>query len=168
MFVQSCLTCQVIKPGKAIRPPMKNIPVPDDRFSSLQVDVVGPLPSSQGYKYLLTIIDRTSRWVEAVPMTEATANNCCTAFIEGWLQRFGLPKQLRSYNGNVFISRLWKDVHQALGIEQLYTPPYHPESLGHLERQHRDIKLGLKAALFDMGDTFGEKWLQHLPWVMLS
>ena len=127
--------------------------MPDTRFSSLQVDIVGPLPPSRGHKYLLTIIDRTSRWVEALPLTEATAEQCCNAFIHGWAQRFGLPTQLRSDNGNTFVATLWRNVHKAMGIEVACTPPYHPASLGHIERQHKDIKVGLKAALYAMGRT---------------
>ena len=142
--------------------------MPDTRFSSLQVDIVGPLPPSRSHKYLLSIIDRTSRWVEALPLTEATAEQCCNAFIHGWAQRFGLPTQLRSDNGNTFVATLWRNVHKAMGIDVAYTPPYHPASLGHIERQHKDIKVGLKTALYAMGDKHGENWLSHLPWVLLA
>ena len=43
-FVTRCQDCQAVKPFKAIRPVRGNITVPDQRFSSLQIDVVGPLP----------------------------------------------------------------------------------------------------------------------------
>ena len=142
--------------------------MPDTRFSSLQVDIVGPLPPSRSHKYLLSIIDHTSRWVEALPLTEATAEQCCNAFIHGWAQRFGLPTQLRSDNGNTFVATLWRNVHKAMGIDVAYTPPYHPASLGHIERQHKDIKVGLKTALYAMGDKHGKNWLSHLPWVLLA
>ena len=87
-YVKTCQTCQAVKPYKEIRPPMSKIKVPDTRFSELQIDVVGPMPQSEGMKYLLTIIDRTTRWVEAVPIPEATSDNCCKAFLRGWVQHF--------------------------------------------------------------------------------
>ena len=133
-FVKKCLPCQAVKTQAAIKPPVAKPPVPDTRFSSLQVDIVGPLPPSQGHKYLLSIIDRTSRWVEAIPLTEATAEQCCTAFIHGCVQRFGLPAQLRSDNGKTFVATLWRNVHKAMGIDIAYTLPYHPASLGHIKR----------------------------------
>ena len=60
-YVSQCQSCQATQPFKAIRPPVKSIPVPQQRFSSLQVDVVGPMPVSEGMRYLLTIFDRTTR-----------------------------------------------------------------------------------------------------------
>ena len=101
-------------------------------------------------------------------MVEATAASCCRALIAGWIQRFGLPVLATSDNGNTFIAGLWKDLHTALGVQVAFTPPYHLSSLGGVERQHRDIKIGLKTALYQMGDQHGESWMKYLPWVMLA
>ena len=49
-----------------------------------------------------------------------------------------------------------------------YTPPLHPSSLGHLERMHRDLKVGLKTALLDMAEKFQGEWCDALPWVLLG
>ena len=37
-----------------------------------------------------------------------------------------------------------------------------------IERQHADIKAGLRAALIQMGDEYGKSWSQILPWVLLG
>ena len=137
LYVRSCQTCQAVKPYKEIRPPMSKMKVPDTKFSELQIDVVGPMPQSENMKYLLTIIDGTTRWIEAVPMPEATSDNCCKAFLRGWVQHFGLPSRAQSDNGNAFVSNLWRDLHQTLGIKVDYTPPYHSASLGAIERKQR-------------------------------
>ena len=79
-----------------------------------------------------------------------------------------MPRVLTSDNGNTFIANLWKEIHAALNIKVDYTPPYHSSSLGGVERQHRDIKLGLKTTLRDMGDQYGTRWMDRLPWVMLG
>ena len=99
-MVKRCKDCLVVEMGRTIQPVQNHIPVQERRFKDLQIDVVGPLPISRGHRYLLTILDRTTRWVEAVPMTEATSLNCCIALIEGWIQRFGLPQLATLDNGN--------------------------------------------------------------------
>ena len=48
-----------------VKPPIKTISVPKDRFQHVHVDLVGPLPIAQGNQYLLTMLDRTTRWAEA-------------------------------------------------------------------------------------------------------
>ena len=35
---------------------------PDGRFPNLHINIVGPLPTANDYQYILTIIDRFTRW----------------------------------------------------------------------------------------------------------
>ena len=167
-FVKHCNPCQQVKITQTIKPVIARIKVPDKRFSDLQVDVVGPMTPSHSMRYLFTVFDRTSRWVEAVPMQEANAKSCAMALIDGWIQRFGLPQILTSDNGNTFVAQVWKEVCKQLNLDISYTPPYHPSSLGGVERKHRDIKSGLKTTLIQMENETGDKWLGRLPWVMLA
>ena len=133
-------------------------PVVNKRFSDVQLDIVGPLSPSEGMRYLFTIVCRTTRWVEAIPIAKADAISCCKAFIDGWVQHFGIPATATSDNGSTFTSRLWTDIQRSLGTIVSYSPPYRPQAVGHIERSHRDIKVGLKANLLHMGDEFGENW----------
>ena len=123
-FVTSCHPCQATKRNN-IKPKVGKFPIPDRRFSSLHLDVVGPLPESRGFKYLLSIYDRSTRYYEAVPMSEATAESCCHAFLHGWVQRYGLPSSACSDNGNSFIAKLWKDLQKTLNVQVVFVPFYH-------------------------------------------
>jgi hypothetical protein len=46
---------------------------------------------SNGHMYLLTAIERSTRWVEAVPLRNMEASTCTDAFIANWVARFGVP-----------------------------------------------------------------------------
>jgi RNase H-like domain found in reverse transcriptase/Integrase zinc binding domain len=77
-WARQCVACQRAKTTVHPQPPPATIPVPAHRFSHVNIDLVGPLPMSGGYTHLLTIIERSSRWPEAVPVSSTTAAACAS------------------------------------------------------------------------------------------
>ena len=59
-----CLTCQQGKILRHVHVQPQHIPVPTRCFSHMHVDLVlvGPLPASEGFTHLFTVIDKTTRW----------------------------------------------------------------------------------------------------------
>ena len=78
-WAKTCLSCQKNKIQKHIHTPVEKIPVPGRRVFHVHLDLVGPFPISQGFTYVLTMIDRTSRWPEVVPLSSITAVVCVQA-----------------------------------------------------------------------------------------
>jgi transposase InsO family protein len=162
-WCRSCQQCQRAKVTKQPPAPVQPIPVPAARFSHVHVDLVGPLPcSSEGFAYLLTAVDRSTRWAEALPLKATSAADCAAAFVAGWIARFGVPSTITSDRGVQFSSALWAAVMAKLGINHTMTTAFHPQSNGAVERFHRRLKNSLRARLA------GVEWPQHLPWVMLG
>jgi hypothetical protein len=84
--------------------------MPEKRFSHvyIQIDIVGPLPVSiQGSTHLFTVMDRSTRWLEA--------------FLYGWVSRFGVPAVVTSNRGMQFTSAVWNGLCQKLGIAHKLT-----------------------------------------------
>ena len=117
---------------------------------------------------MLTIVDRTSRYLAAVPMEAPTSANCAAAFLEGWVQHFSVPAYATSDNAVYFTSRPWRDLHDKLGTIVSFSPLYRPQAVGMVERQHAQLKAGLRAALLTMGDKYGQNWADILPWILLG
>ncbi|XP_064107951.1 uncharacterized protein LOC135216510 [Macrobrachium nipponense] len=69
------------------------------RFRHIHVDIVGPLPPSNGARYLLAVIDWSKRWPEATPMSEATADACAEALLTNRTSRFGVPDNVTTDRG---------------------------------------------------------------------
>ena len=162
-WVQGCSSCQSSKVHRHIHHPVQQLDPPSGRFSHVHVDIVGPLPASSGFRYLFTVVDRWTRWPEAIPMVEATAEACARAFISGWVQRFGCPETVTSDRGKPFISQLWRQLAQTLGASAVQTTSYHPQANGMVERFHRSLKASLMARLEEKED-----WVQELPIVLLG
>ncbi|XP_061901696.1 interleukin-1 receptor accessory protein-like 1 [Entelurus aequoreus] len=111
-----------------MRAPLAPFTVPEHHFDHVNVDLVGPLPSSRSCTYLLTIVDRTTRWQEAVPLTSATSAEVSRAFIGTWVARFGTPLDISSDRGSQFTSELWAAVAKSLGVKLHHTTAYHPQA----------------------------------------
>ena len=161
-WCKSCIDCHASKIQLHAKSPVQKIVVPDEPFSHLHIDIVGPLPSSQGYTHILTIIDRTTRWPEAIPLKDTTTDSCVQAFVSGWISKYGMPLHLTSDRGPQFTSNFWKACAQSLGISLHTTTAYHPQSNGLVERFHRSLKASLRARLNN------PKWSEQLPWVLLG
>jgi transposase InsO family protein len=161
-----CRDCQQCQRAKVTRQPAATpqaISNPTQRFSHLHIDLVGSLPpSSGGETHLLTVLDRSTRWAEAIPLRSTSAGACAAALVGGWVYRFGVPQQITSDRGSQFTSAVWDFFTRRLGIKARLTTPYHPQSNGAVERFHRRLKEALKARLA------GSDWVDHLPWVMLG
>ena len=119
----ACVACQRSKVLRHTKAPLQDLPLPDRRFDVLNVVLVGHLPAFEGYTYLLTVIDRFSRWVEAIPLTNITASSCAASFLRGWIARFGVPSRIITDQGCQFTSSLWREMVSLLGI----TTAYHPQ-----------------------------------------
>jgi hypothetical protein len=99
LFAQNCVQCQKAKVSTHVHLAPSIIPVPQRRFEHIHVDLVGPLPPSSGYSYLFTVVDRTTRWPEAIPISGISATECAAALFTGWIQRFSVPAYITSDRG---------------------------------------------------------------------
>jgi hypothetical protein len=125
-----CRDCQGCAAGKVVRhkkAPLQPMAVPGRRFAHVHVDLVGPFPPSRdGFTHVLTIVDRTTPWPEAVPLRGTTAQECPDAFFAGWVSRFGVPAHLTSDRGVQFTSVVWQGLCQSLVMAHHQASAYHP------------------------------------------
>ena len=162
IWAKQCIPCQSSKIQTHIKAPLEKFSVPQCRFDHIHVDLVGPLPPSNGFTHLLTVVDQFSRWPEAIPLNDTTTASCAQALAFHWIARFGIPIDMSSDRGPQFTSQLWKSIAQLLGTQLHHTTAYHPQSNGLVERFHRHLKSALRARLT------GPNWTQELPWVLLG
>ena len=162
-WARECLPCQQAKITRHVVPPIGDFPVPEKRFEHINIDLV-TLPLSNGFKYLLTIVDRFTRWPVAIPLVDISAQSVVDAFAYGWVQTFGVPATVTSDRGSQFTSAIFRQLTKIWGIKTITTTPYHPESNGLVERFHRR----LKEALIALGTEEPHRWFWRLPCVMLA
>ncbi|XP_018565464.1 uncharacterized protein LOC108906633 [Anoplophora glabripennis] len=107
------------------------------------------------------MIDRFSRWPEAVPLCDQEAATVARALFDHWIARFGTPVRITTDQGRQFESYLFKHLNCLLGATHLRTTAYHPAANGLVERFHRQ----LKASIMCHGGT---RWTETLSTVLMG
>ena len=110
--------------------------------------------------YLLTMIGRLTRWLEAVPLASIDADTVTSTFLSHWISGFGIPADVVSNPGLQFTSRTFTNSLQAMGSWVHTTTAYHPQMNGVVKRAHRGLKEALTAR--------SGQWTEHLPWILLG
>lgn len=119
--------------------PLRLTEVANKPFEKIFVDIVGPLPITlNDNKYILSMVDDLTRFVEFVPLPDQTAETVSRALYEQILSRYTIPQSIVTDNGSNFIGSVFKNLCKLLGVKKLRTTAYHPQ--GNLvERQHSSL-----------------------------
>uniref|UniRef100_A0A146MG21 RNA-directed DNA polymerase n=3 Tax=Lygus hesperus TaxID=30085 RepID=A0A146MG21_LYGHE len=138
-FVRACPQCALLYDHGRTKPPLGQFYEPRETFEAISVDVVGPLPpTKEGHKYILTIIDQFSRYVQFYPMRSQTAEEVAHNLVRH-MARFGTSKRMLSDQGKNFTSELIRHLCEFFQVDKLQTTAYHPAGNGRCERVHRTM-----------------------------
>ncbi len=138
--------CQKIVDMGRVKPaPLKPMPLISEPFEKVAVDIVGPITprATDGSKYLLTCVDFSTRWPEAVPLKNIEATTVAEALV-GIFCRVGIPKEVLSDRGTQFTSAVMDETFRLLFVKGLNTTSWHPMCNGLCERFNGTLKKMLK------------------------
>lgn len=116
--------------------------------------------SSGGYQYILVVCDYATRFPEAFPLRTITVPAVMRAPVQ-LFSRVGVPDEILTDKGTDFTARLMQLVHKQLGISTIKTTPYHPQTVGLVERFNQTLKRMLKKFVNDTGKDW-DRWLPFL------
>jgi hypothetical protein len=165
-YVKTCIICQRVKPDNR-KPPglMQSSPI-GSPWEVLYMDLMGSYVKSYpgGYSSILVIIDDFTKWVEIVPLKDATAVRIGKVLEESIFGRYGMPKTFVSDNGTNFTSNIMAYLCGQWKVKQRFTSPYHPQS-NLTERANRTIETMIRAYLADLPHN---QWSRNLPFLALA
>lgn len=160
----TCSECQKTARSIHQRVPLISIPVIEEPFRFIAMDVIGPLERTEkGNRYILTVVDYATRYPEAVPLKNTTAETIADELIRIFA-RLGIPDKILTDQGTNFMSDLMRQLTTLLRIKPMRTTPYHPQTDGLTERFNGT----LKAMLRKFAREAPKSWDELLPYLLFA
>ena len=145
-FCKSCDVCEkTVSKGSVPKVLLEKMPLIDKPFKRVPIDLVGPIspPSEDGHRYILTLVDFSTRYPEAVPLKNIDVETVAEAFVDIF-SRIGVPEDILSDLGPQLVSYCVRELTRLLSIKQLTTTPYHPMCNDLMEKFNGTMKSMLK------------------------
>ena len=111
---------------------------------------------------ILVFQDHFNKHVQAYVTPQSNCKTIAKFLYGGYISIFGAPARLLSDRGTSFTSSLIEELCKILGIQQLWTMPYHPQTNGLVERSHQTIM----HMIGKLGEDQKADWPSHLAEIM--
>ena len=131
-----------------LRPPLQKIYDPcDGPEDLLEIDIVGPLPASNGFTHILTAVDVFSRYLFAVPLKRPDTHSVVRGLLSIFTKHAYVPKHILTDKGTAFTAELLSEIAKAADIHISHATIKHAQTIGMVERTHAKLKKILKISV---------------------
>jgi transposase InsO family protein len=114
--------------------PLGDVDHPSAPFEVTSMDITGPyVLTPRKNKYLLTFIDHLTKYVEAIPISDQSAETCARVYASQIVARHGTGSKLVTAHIRAFMSTFFQETCKILGIHKVNTTSSHPSSNGMIE-----------------------------------
>ncbi|GFX12740.1 pro-Pol polyprotein [Trichonephila clavipes] len=90
VWALQCILLQCSKVHRHTVVPLQNFSDTSTKFDHVHIDLIGPLPPSQGATFCMNAIDQFTRWAEATPIPGIKAMPVADDFYSTWIDRFDI------------------------------------------------------------------------------
>ncbi len=110
-----------------------------------------------GYYYMVTVLDDFSRFILGWRLQVDMTTPSLIEVVQDAVDLTGMTDvqvedrtRLLSDNGSGYVSRLFREYLQLVGIRHVLAAPYHPQTNGKLERYHQTLKRDVNQLPYDV------------------
>ena len=165
LFLRQCAPCAMYHRGK----PPRSVPLKPfqagEVWETVSVDITGPHPRSvRGHLYIVTLVDHFSKWAEAFPVRNHTAQTVARILFDNVFSRMGMPRRILTDQGAEFESTLFAQLCSLMDIAKVRTTPYRPSTNAVVERFHKT----LNSVLAKIIDEDQRNWCLMVPHVLAA
>lgn len=172
LYVKTCDTCQRTKGPPTFMGDLEPLPMDLRPWQRVATDILGPLPKSRGYNYVLVFTDAFTKYVEIDMLKQQSQDesenlssaSVATSLLNKVVYQHGVPHSLVSDQGTNFVSEVMQQMYEALGIKKKQTTAYHASANGQVERFNHTIIQMLKPYV----NKFQNNWVEFLAPVVFA
>ena len=153
-YIETCHSCQVssrIPPRESV--PLNPIPRSGIPWDFIGVDLFLMPYSARGHRYVCTITDLNTKWVEAGALTNKNQTTVW-AYLESVFIRWGYPRIILTDQGTEFCNRFIDRRLETRGVDHRTTASYRPATNGQAERTNQILKRQLNRSCGDSLDDW--------------
>jgi hypothetical protein len=164
-WIGACLACRKRKTPRPLSAGSPGaVSIATRPWETIAIDIVSAGVTSKGnYAKILTVIDLFTRYVLAIPLRNANAEEIGNAIFAHIFCRFGKPARIHSDEGREFVNTALKSMFKLWSISFTTTGGYQPQA-NPVERYHRFMN----SSMTMLSKHFGENWPSYLPAVCFA
>ena len=156
--------CQIFEGKEKLLPlPLKLIST-EIPFENWVLDFIGKIhPSSSAqHKWILTVTDYFTKWIEAITSRQATDSVIISFLEKNILSRFGCPQKIITDNAIAFKCKKMVDFCNRCHIPLGHSTTYYPHGNGLAESSNKSLVNIIKKLLEDNKKTWNKKLVNAL------
>lgn len=144
-FVRTCKICKLNKHKPYTKEPMIITETPQKPFDIVEIDTIGPLiKSHNGNTYAITIICQLTKYIVSIPIPNKQSKTIAKAIFENFILIYGPMRRAISDRGTEYKNETIEELFKLLNIEYKYSTAYHHQTVGTVERNHRNFNQYLR------------------------
>ncbi len=138
-YVKSCVTCQQLKTSRGLQQQWQELPPFNQLMEMVSIDITDMRSGTTSHRYVITVIDHFSRFVNFNPMSTRTAERVVSK-LDVVIESHGNPRVLLTDNAREFCSDVLRNWWSENGVKLVHSTPYHPQGNSVCECVHRTMK----------------------------
>ena len=114
--------------------------IPQGPWQEISIDIIGPLPTSNGMDAIVVIVDRFTKMIHLkATMTNVSSEGIAKIYRDDIWKLHGIPRKILSNRGPQFTSKFMEEFTRMLGTKRQLSIAYHPQTDGQIERINQEI-----------------------------
>ena len=119
--------------------------IPQGLWQEISINIIGPLPKSNGMDAILVIVDRFMKMIHLkATMTNISLEGIVKIYRDNIWKLHGVLRKILSDRGPQFISKFMEEFTKALGTKRQLSMAYHPQTDGQTERINQETETFLR------------------------